>query len=300
MDFKLYDNSYLAEVVDLLRQCFPEREISPKSFIWKHFSEYFKSQSIAMLALDNQKVCSFVCFTPIQIRNISNQLIRFYSCAVQATHSDYRRQGLVSRLTQEIEKNLGTNCKYLGFSNESGVQIDRYSKKINYQILGQMASSYIFSLPYISTCKISKVEALETLPKQKSEFISLNKDQGYLDWKYTFNPKYKYEYFKFERDGNLLGYIICKNSFLKYEITDLLLKNDTSTDYKIIIKSFSTHALRHFKMLTSYTYLPNKFWAKALPLIKFSKNISIFFTLKTDVPEYLNSENWLIQGGDIH
>jgi hypothetical protein len=163
-----YAKEYESRVVSLLNICFPGKHITSSSFLWKHFDNSFEEKPRAMVALDGETVCSFVCFTPLSIHG-TNGTQRFFSCSVQATHPLYRRKGLVSILTKLIEKNLGDACQYLGFSNHDGVQIDLHSKTINYQILGQLSTQYI--LPnFLLRYKMDRIYNLHEIAKYKTEY----------------------------------------------------------------------------------------------------------------------------------
>lgn len=299
MEYKKYDQFYLKQIIDLLNICFPRKKISEKSFIWKHYNKIFNDKTLGMMAIDNEKVCSFVCFVPIAITRGGNILENIYSCAVQATHTEYRRQGIVSDLTQLIEKDLASGTVYLGFSNEDGVKIDKFSKKINYKILGQLNTKYVLSLPYKTNLEIKKVEKIIQKNNYYSDYYNILKDNDYVNWRYVENPKNEYEYYKVTKNPEEIGYIICRDKKTGYEVLDLLLINNDKKLYAETIKSFSKFSLSQKKIYSSYSYLPNKFWGKCFPVVSIRKKTNIYFTIKTTDANLLNIDNWIIQGGDI-
>lgn len=184
-----YSDVYKSRVVDLLNLCFNNKNITDVSFTWKHLDTYFEDKQFAYVAIENNKVCAFVCFTPMTV-TLNNSEELFYSCSIQATHPDYRRRGIISDLTQIIEKEIG-EANYFGFSNNSGLQIDLNSKKINYQILGQMENRYIIPNIFDKKYEILEVDNFDNLVinEFKSSLCEFKKDESYLNWRYFRNPK---------------------------------------------------------------------------------------------------------------
>lgn len=299
MKNKEYDQSCLGQTVDLLNVCFPEKKVSERSFLWKHYDKFFNGGSVGMAAFDGEKMCSFVCFTPVIIAAGKNNIQNFYSCAVQATHPKYRRQGIVSRLTQLIEKKIGSNAAYIGFSNDSGLMIDKFSKKINYKVLGQMATQYVLSFPYKTKLAIKKTNKISLENIEFSNYFGVIKSNEYLNWRYVRNPKNKYEYFKILKGEGIIGYIIYKNSRLKYEVIDLLLNTNDTKLYNEAIKAFAGFSLSRGKVFVSYSYLENKFWQGCFPASSIKNKISLYFTIKTTDSSLEDPNRWIIQGGDI-
>lgn len=299
MENKEFNNSYLNQAISLLNTCFPKKQVSEKSFIWKHYDIFFNNKTISMIATDSGKICSLVCFTPVLIAKGKIVCQNFYSCAVQATHPNYRRQGIISGLTKLAEKRIGSSVSYIGFSNNNGIKIDKFSKKINYKILGQMNTRYVLSLPYKTSLVIKKTDKISWQKNECSNFFALFKNDEYLNWRYAQNPKNNYKYFKILKDKDIIGYIIYKNDKIKYEVTDLLLKNYDAKLYNEAIRSFAEFSLRQGKILVSYSCLENKFWQECFPILSFKNKISVYFTIKTANTCLLNLDNWIIQGGDI-
>lgn len=293
--FLPYSRSYQDQVVNLLNLCFPGRKITPDTFNWKHFDKFFNQKSLAYIALKENTLCCFVCFTPLKINNPSLQL--FYSCAVQATHPSFRRMGLVTKLTQLIEKELGAYSNYLGFSNESGLNIDRYSQKINYQIVGQLLRRYVLSLPTSSNLSFSPIDTIQNVEWPNFSF-HIDKSADYLEWRYERNPKNKYKYYAIHQNQNLVGYLVCNISTYRIEVVDIIFDQKTISISKII-SAFSDFAFKLNKPLTTYTYLPGILWHQAFPLLSFSKKLQVYLTVKSKETSFYDPNRWLIQAGDI-
>jgi len=296
--YEEYSEKYENEVINLLNICFKGKNINKNSFEWKHIDNYFQGRQKSMIAIDHQKVVAFVCFDPLNIKNKENNYL-FYSCSVQATHPDYRRRGIVSDLTQIIEISLPKDTNYLGFSNISGVKIDLHLKRINYQILGQMITRYMISLPRYNGVSVNEVFALnyKILSVNKSQKYELYKNTDYLDWRFYRNPKIKFIFLEITKKGKIIGNAVIRNSFFKCELLCILpLTLELLSD---CIKSIKSYAFNKGCLVTSFTYLPNNVWNKFLPKYFFQRNSGVYFTVKTNVKSLLNSENWMIQGGDI-
>ena len=297
MNLKKYQDEDCERVVELLNLCFAGKKITSQSFLWKHFDAYFQNGSLAFLAEEKNKAVSFVCLIPNLIYH-QNHKLQFYSCAVQATHPDFRRRGLVSKLTTQVEELLGASANYYGFSNDSGVNIDRYSKNIPYQIIGQLVTAYLPAHPF-SRLKTQKVLHIPKsfLDDSASSFLEMHKDTAYLDWRYLRNPKTTYIYLEVSEAQQIIGYVIAKKCKLKYEVSEIIAPKKNAVFQKIL-NAFSRFTFQNGKGFYSITYLPNLFWKKSVPPFSVKRKISIYFTLKSFHVSG-NANDWILQGGDI-
>ncbi len=297
MKLRRYVDTDAQRVVDLLNICFPHNKVTVDTFLWKHFDVFFQKRSVCYVAEDNQTICSFVCFTPMHIQR-HHITQRFYSCAVQATHPQYRRQGWVTQLTQLVEKELGVSTEYIGFSNSDGVKIDINSKKINYDIVEQLYTRYVPSLPYIPTIQIVKTDTPD-ISLVDCPYLSVHKTKAYISWRYGRNEKGQYEYFSLYKNNQPIGSLVCRIKKYRYEVKELLMYSFHQDSYSEAIKSFASYSLFHGKLLVSYTYLHTRFWQSVFPALSRARAIPIFLTVKSSDPETKNPDNWFIQGGDI-
>jgi hypothetical protein len=132
-----------------------------------------------------------------------------------------------------------------------------------------------------------------------SNYLGILKNSDYLKWRYLENFKNKYEYFEIKDRNVIVGYIVCKNKKIKYEVSDLLLNGEKTEELNLIIKSFAKFAFLKGKIIVSYSYLPNNLWMKSFPFFSLSRNVPIHLTIKTTKTDLLDINNWIIQGGDI-
>jgi len=302
MECLIYSEKYRQQVIKTLDLCFPKNNITEKSFEWKHMDPSFKNKQLGYFLMEGDVVTCFVCFTPVLLSKPGGSTECIYSCAIQATHPNYRRQGLVTKLTKAVEEQLGQGINYVGFSNQEGVKIDKHSKSINYTILGEMVKRYCINFPQLLFKKfkfepITIDKLLHDIENIASiEYFSIHKDKTYLDWRYKRHPKHTYSYFAVLQDRDCFGFIICKDKLLRYEITEIICAQQG----KIleIFKEFSSYSLKKSKIITSIAYLPNRLWNKHLPLAVI-RNFGIYFTVKSTEEGYLDPNSWLVQGGDV-
>lgn len=296
--YEKYSSVYEDSVIALLNICFEGKDVDKASFRWKHYDTYFKSRQKSMIARDGEKVVSFVCFNPLDITG-SEGVYLFYSCSVQATHPDYRRRGLVTKLTRSIEYLLPKNTNYLGFSNDAGVQIDLHSTHISYQILGQMVTRYMVSWPLSSEVMLDEVLTVGRAIPGMNEGVKyeIDKNPDYLDWRFCRNPKSKLIYFKISKRKRIIGVAVLRNSFPQCE---LLYINAISFDLvDDCIRAIRSYAFRKGLPIICFTFLPNKVWRTLQSRHFLQRPSGIYFTVKTKEDSFLDSENWMIQGGDI-
>ena len=290
MNFRKYNPNDQVKVIDLLNLSLGRNHpnlISAQTFEWKHFDKIFDGGTIAFVAEIDNQIVSFVCFTPLKLN--TKELI--WNCSIQATDPEFRRQGIVTKLTKLCEEQIqiisdNKQNSYIGFCNESGLQIDLNSKKIQHQIVGQFNQLIIF--PSFFNFK-NKSELIKN-----KKILTWNKDESYLKWKYENNPKTNYE-----KISNESWTIYYKKSFFKVEICDIIFKTnqklDLSSAIDFIKNKFPT------KIIT-LTYLPNSsthFISNQRPLFSLNRTIPTWLTVQSENSELLNSDNWLLFGGDI-
>lgn len=298
MEYAFFDSRYTDQVITLLNLCFPKKHIQKHSFWWRHFDAYFSGRSLAAIAVDNNIVCAFVCFTPVNIA-CSTTAYPFYSCAIQATHPQYRRRGIVSHLTQMIENQHDQSTNYVGFSNAAGVKIDQCSQRIAYTIVGQLRTQYVFSLPYSSDVQLHEVQKLPSSFLTQHAVFSLVKNEKYLQWRYMKHPKNTYTYCAITHKNDIIGYIVYKHGMVKHEVKEILLHSYTPATVHAVVCAFARFSFLKAKLFVSYTYLPNNFWQQCFTVASFARSIPVYFTVKA-LRTQQDANNWMIVGGDIH
>lgn len=296
---RAYKKTDLKNVVQLLNTCFPKNNVTTNSFSWKHFHSIFSNQTRCRVAIVQDQLAAVACFLPLKIQH-GQKTLRFFSCAVQATNPAYRRQGLITKLTQEIEAELPIDTNYLGFSNSDGVKIDQFSKKINYKIVGTFSTSYF--LPFFRSDKkfqFKEVSSMQKrfIPQSQGKFLEIDANVEYVQWKFVENPKRTYLFFEIHNKEKCVGYVITENLGWKIAIVKII----AAVKYiqPQLFESFSNYIWSNTKRLTVFSYLKNSFWQTALPHSLFSKPSNMYLTVKSKKKIFVNKDNWLLQGGDI-
>jgi hypothetical protein len=300
MNFREYTSNDLEQVVDLLNECLKRKtkhKITKESFEWKHFDKFFGGQTLAFVAEVETQIVSFVCFTPMLL---SNQEI-IWNCSIQATDERFRRQGIVTKLTKMCEQNIQQITQksqngFIGFSNDSGINIDKNSKSIGYKILGQFRQLKIFPNPVNLIFKIFSGSNENNLCSNKNNasktFLTWSKNKAYLEWKYENNPK---QIFVKLQLGNCEIYL--KKSIFTIEIYDLINFNGLS------IWSIIVYIQKEYPMnMITIRYLNNHSIKSIFNLqtpLCFDKKIPLYLTVSSLNEELSDVNNWLLFGGDI-
>jgi hypothetical protein len=292
MTYKKFQIEDCDQTVDLLNLCFTDTTISRESFLWKHFDPFFESKTVAYIAIKDEIIVGFVCFTPFT-NNVTDK--DFWVCAVQATHPDYRRQGIVKELTKLCESDIGQEANYVGFSNASGVKIDQNSKSIQYAIIGQIHQAFVLPHFFKSNLEFSEVEDFANFTND-AKLVTFLKDQQYVNWRYKFNPKVKYKFVTISQDSKVVANCIFSVGSKFMELRCLDSKVDSSC--KNLIKAIANYCLFKKTRLLKIAYLPNSFWDQTLPLTCVRTQLERYLTVKSPDQRLLNKDNWYILGGD--
>lgn len=298
MKYSWYKPSDTEAIVAALNQCFPEKKISNQSFIWKHFAPFFENKTKCRIAWHEGKCVSVVCFTP-QLLSIFGQEKTVYSCAVQATVLEFRRQGLVSKLTQEIEESLPPETDFLGFSNTSGLKIDTHSKRIAYHIVGRFVTTYLpsFLKDDMYNIELETVANNNLVMGKNGNVIEYGVSDEYLLWRFINHPKRRYSKYKILSGRKILGYFFSYVDSQSVNITKLVL--DTDKICPELLSTIAHHLWQNYHKAVSITYLKNAFWQRKIPLLSLTKPENIHLTVKANNSELKNANNWMLMGGDI-
>jgi Acetyltransferase (GNAT) domain len=303
MTFRKFQIKDTDKTINLLNLCFDSKNITRESFLWKHFDTFFENKTVAYLAENENQIVGFVCFTPIWVQVLGNKKL-FWTCVVQATDPDFRRQGIVRKLTQQceldIQNQLSDTPNYLGFSNSEGVKIDQNSKTIAYNIAGQFQKIILFpSLNLKPRYQIDKLnfEKLQGYTFCQNIGFGLLKDIAFLKWRYADNPKNNYTFWLIQDQNQPVAIAICQLRKYKVEICDILNLQqnlDTKSIIKNVLKAVQN---QYWNKLVILKYLQNSILAKNLPL-GWKQNLPMYLTIKSDTIDQ-NQQNWNVLGGDI-
>lgn len=135
-----------------------------------------------------------------------------------AVHPDFRGRGLIKQMAAPVYDALGSlgAVAGVGFSNASGVKVDRHSKGYGYSVVGQMMPS-IRWLPPILSSKPSSVTLTnylsgvfnDSLFESIDSAIRFMHDMDWLCHRYDAHPSRRYQYGIWnEPDGSTTGIIV--------------------------------------------------------------------------------------------
>jgi Acetyltransferase (GNAT) domain len=300
MNYKLFELNDSDQVVDLLNLCFPKNQITAKTFLWKHFDEFWKGQTVAFVTQHQGQIVGLVCFTPFEIL-INFKIETVWLCAVQACHPDFRRKGIVKELTLRCKAIIGKDKTFIGFSNAAGLQIDQNSKSINYQVVGQITRTTI--LPFFFGSKNLSLRNVQNQCEFKlghflpNNYIQFTQSQEFINWRYTQNPKVSYEFWQVLNGDTIVAKLIINTTKCFVEISQIWFADVAKS--KDIFRFLATYFFGTRFKLTKLIYLSNNLWDSKLPKFKISSKLQTYLTVKSPNPHLLNKENWFIQSGNI-
>lgn len=281
---------------------------------WKYFHSFFKGNGIqygSFVSENGQtKLVSHYANLPITVSK-NNTLYKSAICVDMGTISSYRGQGLISILSKEVYKKvviLGIDFS-IGFSNESGIQVDRHSKGYGYQIVGRFQSYYFLAISRQKTgYLLNKINSPDRQLNLENDYYAIYKNQDYLFWRYVDNPSRAYEFYEVLNENKCVGIVVLKTSQSKLFIIDIILENINQDRLSQVVKSINNLAVSLGKRIIIYSVLDNKLWQKVLNRgLSFQKSVHNKYYLTVKIHDQsvntdstlLDANNWLCLVGDI-
>lgn len=195
------------DVVKLLKESLGESLLKKTAAVWKykHYQNPF-GQSPVLLAEDNGKIIGVRAF--MQWRwQVGNEVWQAYRAVDTATHPEYQRKGIFTKLTTLLLEKVGISHKCFVFNTPNDKSRPGYLKmgwislgKINIKII----PTYLYGLKYLFlksenyTIPIDEHQ-LQLLCEQHNEKMRNGlglftpKSFNYLNWRYATNPIQSYE-----------------------------------------------------------------------------------------------------------
>jgi hypothetical protein len=133
--------------------------------------------------------------------------------------------------------------------------------------------------------------------KLNIHFFEIEKNFEYLDWRYIRHPKSTFRIYKISSLRGIHGYVLLRISRFKCEILNVCC-NDLKSIYDCLV-AVANFSYLHCIFIVPFTNLPNPVIRQVFPRFSFGKNINLYFTVKSRNKIYLDSTQWMIQGGDI-
>lgn len=305
--FRKLSFTHLDQITRLIDKCFILKSYDKKGFIkWKFFSPD-KSMLTAFGVFLNGELISFYSNKEMPVVK-EDQVYKSAVCLDMATHPDFRRQGLISALAKKTYSKIKKESYAFsfGFSNGSGINVDKNAKDYGYKIVGQFRTfrKIILPLPTKEKLTVSEIDAPSIKKLNNySNYYQIFLSQEYLDWRFKFNPAHEYSYIKVCEKDTILGYSIIKKSKYKVGIYKVIEVSPGAFEQ---VFSGTIDLLQKQKVrLVTVTILPNKFWLKILNkkrFIKARRKNDYYLTVfphKLADKSLLDKENWILMGGDL-
>lgn len=308
-----YSTSYLPSLTFLLDRTFTiENKDKVGLIIWKYFDKFLKNQTVTYIVLDqNKKVIGHYSNIPLSV-SYTNKSYKSLVCTDMCTDLAHRGKGLISKLAAKVYLEV-KNKNYdfsLGFSNDAGVKVDRYSKNYGYCIVGNFVRYFKFVI-YRKNIKyklISTNKFASDFYSPNSKYLKIKKDRNYLNWRYFKKPNSEYEVYTIAENDIIHGYVILRFINYKCYIYDIVTKNEDRNHMITVLRSIENKALDNKIRLIIYNVLDNNYWKSLFNRYKYFKkvrnNINYCLTIKIHSQSIkknfvLNKENWILMNGDI-
>lgn len=316
MEYRLqkYSHSYLDSFINLLDSAFEIENKDKRGLVeWKYFDTYHQRETITYIALDEaDKVVAQYTNLPVRIAH-QNILFNSMICIDMTTHLNHRGKGLITKLSEKVYEEVRNNHYdfTLGFSNDEGINVDKYSRSYGYVEVGKFARYFRIAIRRKATpCRLVLVNSFETdaVFGNQTQYCRIYKDFDYLSWRYIRKPNSEYTIYQIILDKKAIGYIVLRFKENKCYIYDILINDLGKTEMINVLWSIENTALDQGIRIIVYNVLDNTFWQSLFNKYKYYKKtnnaVNYYLTIKIHNPTVstdllLNKDNWIIMNGDI-
>lgn len=227
-----------------------------------------------------------------------------------ATHPSHRGQGYISKLSAAVYVDvLAKGYDFsIGFSNESGIKVDTFSKGYGYKIVGEFRTyRKVILLPKKNAILLQKTSVF-TFKSSAAPFLKVEKSETYFKWRYSDRPNGKYTTFEVLKEQHRIAYVVLHLSERTCVILDIIAMSIDTSNYHEIIAAVENYCLSKGIRLLSLTVLDNTFWKRVftqnyfLPSVYSSSTYYLTVKIHKTMPiknKLLSPDAWLLMGGDI-
>ena len=239
------------KIFELQKAVHPERQNeSERWFKWWHWK--YKEVPCGIrtwLAEDNGKILAQLSAIIMNLK-VGNDIIKAAQFMDSVTHPDYRRQGIITTLTRNLQYELKQNGVHIlyGFPNALSYQINKklgafdiaamhkmikvfkwesaLRKRISNQFLLKLCAMVgnllnntflrVSRAPAVSGLSISKVSCFderinEFWDRVSKQFkIIFERRKDYLNWRFSAVPDVNYSMYVAKKAGMILGYLVMR------------------------------------------------------------------------------------------
>lgn len=314
MEYKilLYHKKYFHSFSDLLINNFKfDNTDKEKAIYWKFFDAIHNNNSVTYIATDKKHVIAQYTNLPYLVCR-KKTVYASMLCADMTTHEKYRGQGLISILSKKVyavvqSKNVPFT---IGFSNDSGVKVDKYSKGYGYVIVGNFVR-YFKLLVFTKKSAISLVPTRTFSKSWKcthSSYFKIDKSLPFLTYRYIKKPNNTYDLYELQKDSTPIGYVVIRKKRSIAYLYDLILTSYNLKSVSDAVSAVEYHMKKDKMRIFIMNVLDNPFWqelARKHHLAKRKRNkVNHHLTIKIhgkiiNKETIYNKDNWFLMGGDI-
>ncbi|MEN9328538.1 MAG: hypothetical protein RI947_1346 [Candidatus Parcubacteria bacterium] len=314
MTYKIlpYTTHYLRPLSSLLHDSFDIKTRDKEQFVtWKYFDSFHNNKTITYIALaEDGRVASHYTNIPIPLYR-NGSVHQSMLCTDMATARAHRGKGLITQLSTNVYKKVIHNnydCSF-GFSNSEGLKIDKYSHNYGYTIVAPF-SRYFKPLirKKLTSYVLHPTENFHEDIPLTNDYWRIYKSTDYLTWRYLDKPTNDYTIYTIEEHNKIVGYVVIRFSGIRCYVYDIITPLNTHEQMVKILQSIENEALIRKKRLIIYNVLDNTYWKTLFSTANYfnkkNNSITYYLTVKThstqkDLSSLLDSEKWLLMGGDI-
>lgn len=262
--------------ISLLKDTFPGSS-NEETFTWR-YEAYNKLKPIIVVAVENDKVISFVSWIPWIFTFGDKELIGYQACE-GATNPEYRNKGLFTKMflfSENIAKEIDVDF-YFGFPSKMSygpVYRAGYFPIIKFDFVKKNLLPLSFNKFNQNTNhKLSN----DDLFVKEIDKISPIFDYVYYDWRFQKNPL-NYETLFYEENNNRAVFILRSNRYTKKKFgiiprKVMIVDFQTTSYYDKFIENALRFLFNEFRNRASYiTTFFNPFTMRGILLSKYFKS----------------------------
>lgn len=259
IEYKKIEKEHKESIIDLLSLCFPKVNFLETYEYEHHQNPTSNYHPVGVIAMKNDIVIGYRGFVALPYI-VNNKKIKMVVPAGTATHPNYQKQGIFTRLIEESFEqmkqqgysfffNTSTNRNSINGNLKKGWLVlgdkDYYIKKIITKGIQKVNENYLFDGDDDIVNVIKDVTLNSTIYNSYRIKINLE-DTNFISW--IFNrPDFYFSYIK-DKENNMLGYISYKISSNMCIINHFDVVNDK------FFSSLLNNLLRKHKISTFYVY----------------------------------------------
>lgn len=212
--FRNYVDGDETNILDLFQQSF-NRNLELSYWKWR-YKDNVLNKYLIRLAMEHNTLAAHYALSPTRLY-IDGKIRNSALSMTTMTHPDYRGLGLFTKLASELFDMEKDSLEVIyGVANENSLK--GFLKYLQFSLIKDISifeinlANKVFS-DSLNCNEITKFDSkFDELMKNISRKykVILSRDSRYLNWRFITNPTNNYKVFSYEKNGELLGYVITK------------------------------------------------------------------------------------------